>query len=350
MNLLERYLFAVSQRLPRNMREDVTAELRSLLLDMIENKGDVADDTAVVAILQEFGSPDQVAAAYRPHPQYLIGPDFYPFYTKIVQIVTGAMSIAFLVIFILSLVSEGQSWLAVGQTFIDIFPNYVSSLLTGVGVVTVIFVLLERYAPDTAVSLNAEFAAEQAAWDPQQLPPINHDNQIDRFEIMTEIVATFLGLVFINWVVRQYGVVIFEGNEWQTLPILTDAFYTVVLPLMNIVWISEILFNIYLLRQKEWTVPSRWLEIGLQTLQIGVLGLILANLPLLEMDPAKLAAAGWPATHPLIEAFTIIVPLFNIGIRIGLIVGMVLLVLSIGKRLFKLLRQPESDANKVMLA
>lgn len=349
MNLLERYLFAVSQRLPRHMREDVTAELRSLLLDMIENKGDVADDTAVVAILQEFGSPDQVAAAYRPQTQYLIGPDFYPLYTKILQIVAGAMSIAFLVIFILSLVSEGQSWLAVGQIFIDVFPSYISALLTGIGVVTLIFALLERYAPDTAVSLNAEFAAEQAEWDPRQLPPINQDNQIDRFETMTEIVATFLGLVFINWVVRQYGVVIFDGNEWQTLPLLTDAFYNLALPLMNIIWVSEILFNLYLLRQKEWTVPTRWAEIGLQTAQIGVLGLILANLPLLEMDPTQLAAAGWSATHPLIEAFTTLVPLFNTGIRIGLIVGMVFLTLAIGKGLFKLFRQPEASASTAIL-
>ncbi len=349
MDLLERYLFAVSQQLPRNMREDVTAELRSLLLDMIENKGDVADDTAVVAILQEFGSPDAVAASYRPQPQYLIGPDFYPGYLKIVQIVTGAMSIAFFVLFILSLINGGRGWLALGQTFIDIFPSYISTLLTGVGMVTIIFALLERYAPDTAVSLNAELATEEAEWDPRQLPAISPDRQIDRFELITEIIFTFLAMVFVNSIVRQYGVVILDDGTWRPLPILAEGFNAVILPLLNIVWISEILFNLYLLRQKEWTRPARWLEIAVLSLDVAVVGLIIANLPFVELNEALLSAAGWSPDASQFEEFTTLVDLFNQGLWIGLVVYAAWLVFLIGKRLFTLLRQPEAGASTAIL-
>jgi hypothetical protein len=349
MELLERYLFAVSQQLPPQMREDVMAELRSLLLDMIENKGDVGDDTAVVAILQEFGSPSAVAASYRPRPQYLIGPDFYPVYLKIVQIVTGAMSIAFLVLFIISLVSEGQSWLVLGQVFVDLFPNYISSLLTGVGVVTVIFVLLERYAPDTAVSLNAELASEEAEWDPRQLPPINQDNQLDRPDLITEITFPSLATAFVNWFVLQDGVLVFDSETWHSLPILTDNFYRIILPLLNVAWISQILFNLYLLRLNEWTRPARWLEVAVLSLDLVVVGVIIANLPFIALNPALLTDAGWSADPAQLEGFSNLVTLFNQGLWIGLVVYAGWLVFSLGKRLYTLLGRAQTGTPTAIL-
>lgn len=350
MDLLERYLFAVSQRLPRDMRADVTAELRSLLLDMIENKGSIEDEAFVAAILQEFGSPDKVAASYRPRDQYLIGPDFYPTYLLVVKIASGAISIAFLVTFVLSLVSNAQMWLDIGRVFLDIVPGYIQTLLAGLGSVTLVFVLLERYAPDTAVSLQEELAQQESDWDPRQLPPVENDNQLNRGDIIGELIATLFAMAFFNWLFYQNGTVIYDGQEWVSLPILTTAVYTVVLPLFNLVWISQIVFNIFLLRQKQWTRPTRWLDIGVKLLELVVVGVVLNNLPLLEIDWARLTAAGWSATDALVEGMTTLVPLFNTGIRIGLIVYAVVLALSIGKRVFNLLRPQEPSASEVIVA
>ncbi|MBK8783002.1 MAG: hypothetical protein IPO22_14615 [Anaerolineales bacterium] len=50
--------------------------------DMIEDRasttGQLRDEAMEIELMKEYGSPQQVAATYNPHP-YLIGPRLFPF-------------------------------------------------------------------------------------------------------------------------------------------------------------------------------------------------------------------------------------------------------------------------------
>lgn len=341
MELLERYLFAVSERLPRNMREDVTTELRSLLMDMIEaeagTKAEKADEAAVVTVLQQFGSPQEVAESYQPRPQYLIGPDFYPTYIMVLRIVWIVVSVVFAITTVVSLLNSEQIWLNLGNLFLDLVPDYLWSLVTSLGSVTVIFVLIERFAPETADSIQAD-EGEEADWDPRQLAPIDDPNRISRSDAIAEIVATIIVMVLVNSFLRDYAVPIYNGSEWQSLPILSESFLNAVLPWLNLFWISQIVFNVYLLRLQRWNKRARWCDIGLNVLDLVVTAIIFVSLPIFDIDAARLAAAGWEQSDSLIVAFNTLIPFVNQMIRIGIVIYFVWLIFSLGKRLFDMFR------------
>ncbi|MGE5326983.1 MAG: HAAS signaling domain-containing protein, partial [Deltaproteobacteria bacterium] len=78
MELIDRYVHEVGEHLPERMREDVEAELRSLLTDAVEARAREAsrpvDDEIISRVLREFGQPQEVARRYAPEAEYLIGP------------------------------------------------------------------------------------------------------------------------------------------------------------------------------------------------------------------------------------------------------------------------------------
>lgn len=78
-NLIERYVFAVTSRLPEKEREDVGRELRANIYDMLD---DDADPKAVTSVLEGLGAPELLAEKYRQNPRYLISPRMYDEYIR----------------------------------------------------------------------------------------------------------------------------------------------------------------------------------------------------------------------------------------------------------------------------
>ncbi len=69
MNWIERYVNAVTQRLPKAKRDDIGVELESILRDKVEEQeaslGRPLDEAEVLAELKTYGHPLQVAARYQ---------------------------------------------------------------------------------------------------------------------------------------------------------------------------------------------------------------------------------------------------------------------------------------------
>lgn len=76
-DVIEAHVRDVMQRLPRAERSDIGLELRELLNEMLADRaastGLAADEAMALALLREFGSPEEVAARYRS-PGLLIIP------------------------------------------------------------------------------------------------------------------------------------------------------------------------------------------------------------------------------------------------------------------------------------
>ena len=76
--VIESYVDDVVRRLPRGQRSDVGFELRSLLNEELDAKaagaGRAADEPLTLALLRDFGTPDVVAARYRPNGFTIIAP------------------------------------------------------------------------------------------------------------------------------------------------------------------------------------------------------------------------------------------------------------------------------------
>jgi hypothetical protein len=67
MNLIDTYVSEIGGRLPRKMRADIEAELRSTLEDMLEEHSREAkrpvDDEMIFEVLKKYGAPEKVAAS-----------------------------------------------------------------------------------------------------------------------------------------------------------------------------------------------------------------------------------------------------------------------------------------------
>src|ERR1700689_4623245 len=97
MELLERYLQAVSRHLKWKKQDDIIAELRANLEPQLEDKeaalGRALTEAETETWLKQMGPPLAMAARYQP-AQYLIGPGVFPTYKFVLRL---ALTWAFVV-------------------------------------------------------------------------------------------------------------------------------------------------------------------------------------------------------------------------------------------------------------
>ncbi len=144
MDLVEDYLRAVGLLLPEGQREDITAELRDVILSRVEAReaelGRPLGELEIEAVLREIGHPLVVAARYRGGPQHVVGPALYPYWAFAVKVTVTLQCVVAAVIFVLRALGGGHVVLA--------FDQAVGSALTGsatlVGIATVIAWVVER--------------------------------------------------------------------------------------------------------------------------------------------------------------------------------------------------------------
>ncbi|PLT46690.1 putative membrane protein [Paenibacillus pasadenensis] len=172
MELVDRYIHAVTARLPEAQREDIKRELQSLIEDMLEERSPESPPTVEDAesVLQELGHPSELAAKYRGYERYLIGPGLIDAYWTTLKIVTAA------IVFSLAAALAIDSFRTDAGT-LDSIMSFLASLVSSVAQgflwVTLIFVCVER----SQRAKTAGSGRMKKAWKPSELPPIPEAGQ-----------------------------------------------------------------------------------------------------------------------------------------------------------------------------
>lgn len=164
MELLSRYLQAIKASLPQSQRDDIAEEISADILSRAdEREADLGRPLTLAeetAILKQYGHPRIVASRYAK-VQYLIGPSLFPFYWYTLRIVViCAILLGF---FVGILQGSGR-----GNLFVDVpeaWASLWSIIFASIGVVTVIFAVIERIAVDPLAKIGVD------KWDPRKLPP-----------------------------------------------------------------------------------------------------------------------------------------------------------------------------------
>ncbi|MBC8080171.1 MAG: hypothetical protein H7X86_07485, partial [Gorillibacterium sp.] len=102
MEVIDRYIYTVVQKLPQQQRAEIEMELRGLIEDMLEERvhGGGNPPEQVKEVLLELGDPRDLAAKYRGYQKYLISPElFYP-YISVLKLVMFALFIAITVVYV----------------------------------------------------------------------------------------------------------------------------------------------------------------------------------------------------------------------------------------------------------
>ncbi|MGL1893894.1 MAG: hypothetical protein OCD02_19810 [Spirochaetaceae bacterium] len=192
MEMIDKYIYAIGQKLPLKSRAEIKKELTSLILDEIEGK---YGENPTVAQQEEaiisFGTPNKVAKRYSG-ATLVIGEGFTDLYFMICKIMVGAMSIAFVTVFIVSLFTENIAGLDILKGFLKVPFRVLQASFSGIGVVTLIFIVISKLMKNGEVDLEDD-------WGVKELESIELTEKVEsKIEAIVSIIFLSVFIALIN--------------------------------------------------------------------------------------------------------------------------------------------------------
>jgi len=287
MKLIDRYILEVGTYLPKDLRDDVGAELRSNLAEALEarrvaNPGSPEDDLEV-AVLQELGPPHRFADSHVPRPRVLFGPRLYPPFFRTIKIAIAAL-VALAALGVYFDFTRSQSLLSLGPSLLTAFVSILSGSLVIVGIVVVVFTMIERTA--------AEPTESEEKWDPRTLPDAEDPDKISLGDRVSSIAFLLVALIVVNFFRHRIGAYATLGDESGWVPLLGPAFQAQIW-MLNLALVLDLLINFAVLARWRWSWPLRWANFAVNSLYVAWLGLLTTRPPLIAADPAWMVQNGW---------------------------------------------------------
>lgn len=191
--LTDIYVDTVIEHLPEKSRDDIAAEIRATIDDMVEARlgdGGPSTDSQTVAereVLEQLGDPVLLSREYTNSPQHLIGPTSYPLFIWSLRWVLPAVAVLSVltnVIVHIATTPQVQLGALLGQTI----GSTVTALLTAFAVITILIGLGDRNM-DTGATEKPP-GARSEPWSVDDL----HRRDVRGSQIRAEAI---LNLVFI---------------------------------------------------------------------------------------------------------------------------------------------------------
>jgi hypothetical protein len=254
-DLIDRYAMAVSANLPKDDRDDITAELRDILYSKVEAReaelGRPLNRAEEEALLRDFGHPLEVAGRYGKN-QYLIGPETYPFYIFFLKAVMGILIAIFLGMFALSVVVEGYE--KGGD------QDVLEALFIAFAAVTLTFVVFDRTGVIKKIA---------AKWKPSELPLLGAPHSRSTFEVLFEIA---IDVAVALWWVGAYRLPAPAVPDHIGLS-LAPVWETLFWPILALL-IGQIGLNVFELVAPGLARAHAWARIVFHLVMVGVLAVL----------------------------------------------------------------------------
>ncbi len=266
MKLINLYLDEIRRHLPPKNREDILKEIRSTLMDMVEDRNpdpnQSPQEQTIKAVLKEFGSPREVAAQYGAK-NYLIGPRLFPAYIQVLRIVLIVIAALNILGIVVTIVNQPTIDTGIFDTIAEIVGGLFSSLFTGFGIVTLSFAGIERTTPE-------EWRVEiDQKWEPEQLLKHEDVKKVSYTGLAFEITLTLIFIALINFFLDRIGIYYLGDSGWVSEPILNDNFLRYV-PWITAYSVLDIGLNLYLIRTGFWDKWASLSKILINAFKIAV--------------------------------------------------------------------------------
>lgn len=155
-DLIERYIYAVTKDLSRQTREDVSKELHSLIIDMLEERCGELKPTEhdIHVVLTELGQPKELAEKYNhDEDKYLIGPTYYGQYKMTLKIVLPCVILGMVVSSLIGYINEPDiQWYSLVA---ELVGSTVGGTFFAFSIVTLLFAIFQYKKIDIDVYPNS---------------------------------------------------------------------------------------------------------------------------------------------------------------------------------------------------
>lgn len=254
MKLIDRYVYAVTQRLPENSREDVSKELRANIYDMLPENPSEND---VRKVLEELGNPIKLADEYNTTKRYLIGPSLYDNYISILKLVLGIVISVFVSINLLNELFTQSADVGLFEMAIDILVSTILAVIEGITQtflwVTLTFIILEK----TGVN-GSDIPFANKNWTPDDLPeiPASTTGKISRVETIFSMFFTILFTSLLYSAPKLIGIYTKVGGELTLVePLFNTQRLQSYITLIIVFAIVQLIISIYKFVTRYWNSP-----------------------------------------------------------------------------------------------
>lgn len=239
--LTDRYVAATVRSVPAARRDEIAAELRTSIEDMIDGRtaGGAESTTAEREVLTELGDPAELAARYADRRMRLIGPTYYLAWERLLKLLLSFVPATVGgVVAVVDVADGGGVGGAIGA-------GIGTALKVAVQIafwVTLAFAVLERSGTSPHLP----------KWTVDQLPEGRPDAQITLAD--TAAAVGFVTLL-IAYLPLQHFRSFVPGADGGDVPLLDPALWSFWLPFLIAVLVATIGLEIAKYRAGRWTWP-----------------------------------------------------------------------------------------------
>lgn len=277
MELIDRYVYAVTEQLPEDMKEDVSKELRSNIEDMLPEDYTVED---VKAALEQLGNPWKIAEEYQPKQRYLIGPALYSQYIKLLKLVVGIVMtiVAAITAFdwVITPPSEGDDPSSFAEMLVEAIATVANGGLQAALWVTLIFVAIERGW--FGITSTKGLAITDDSWSVKDLPSLPvQSTKISRTGTVIAMIAALLGTAIIYFRPELIGFYVRGDDGVYTIYSLLEAErLQLYIPFILVLVLIQMILFVWKYIVQYWNTRL-WTVYTLASVLIGILLIIMVN-------------------------------------------------------------------------
>jgi hypothetical protein len=329
MNLVDRYLRAVRDHLPRPQQDDIINELADSIHSKMEDQeaalGRPLVEEEQIALLRGFGHPLAVAARYRGDDRsltfgrQLIGPELFPTYLKILGLNFAVTLIVLAIVFI----AAGAVWSGLGGFITPFAIQFIA--------VTAVFVAVDRYW------------LRDPNWDPRKVTSTGSDIEIGSLDgIANQLISNYHPrIVPITTAMLEIGLLGVALAAWLSIglpqqigPLAPGAGWRDLYGAVTVAIVAGLSIPVVNLVRPTWTRfrVAGHIAIDVATIAIGAVSLALGSWVVL-VDPASA-----PADAPKL------VDLVNGIIRVSIAATIVLTAVNVAFEVRRLVRMSRAQA------
>ncbi|MCC5825901.1 hypothetical protein [Alkalimonas sp.] len=286
MDLLERYLAAVQQELPKEKQQDVTRELKANILDQLdavqEQQPSLTDEERIHSVLKQLGPPKQMAHQFAP-PSPLIPVGLMPLFSYTLAMVFG-------ILFLIQVIQSSLLWLGnenVGLLLMlkHMAGGFIRDATFAFSVITLGFWAIGKEQGSACTTATS--------WDPAKLPQLAKPWQrIELSDIFTDL-ATYLFLLLLIW----YPVF---GQNLAAVELTLNSRF--LLQAFSPLLLLGITLSAWQLKQRYWTEALLKCNLALNALLVTAIVILAWTSPFFSGVPEQLL---WLTTEQLERSISI---------------------------------------------
>ncbi|WP_372699888.1 hypothetical protein [Arthrobacter sp. JSM 101049] len=237
--LSERYVAAVSRRVPAAQRADVELEVAAAVDDLVTARREDGSEPAVAEreALLELGDPVRLAAGYSGRQLQLIGPGLYPDYVRLLAILLGTIvPVVTIAVFLGTLFFNGDPGETASATVLTALSTTGHVLFWTTGA----FALVER----------AGTTRSPVDWSPEMLRDLPQQGPARLGDTAASIVLLVGTAAYLVW---QHFRSPIHDAEGSAVPLLDPALWAFWLPYLIVVLLAGATLEWLRYRARGWT-------------------------------------------------------------------------------------------------